>query len=212
MRVSSVALGLVAAAFAVQAQAKSPDPLSFAAQSTVSRSETFNPAGASELASLAANPVTLGQLLAPGAGTLSFSYLGQESGYKNELHFAGQVLTEDVAVGSTISAPVSAGAVAFSFIDQQGGVARNVGANGGTEWLNDTSIALLGRNVVLGGQSYQMVLGFNDRGGAGATLGDWDDYVVGANFVAAPVPEPTSLALLGLGLGVIALAKRRRSA
>jgi len=50
-------------------------------------------------------------------------------------------------------------------------------------------------------------LGFNDsyRGDA-----DYDDFVVGVNFVAAPVPEPQTYAMLLAGLGLIGFSARRR--
>ena len=39
---------------------------------------------------------------------------------------------------------------------------------------------------------------------------DFDDYKVGVNFVAAPVPEPSTYALMLAGLGAVGLMARRR--
>jgi hypothetical protein len=57
------------------------------------------------------------------------------------------------------------------------------------------------------GRGFQYVLGFND-----AHVGDRHlDYCkVGVNFVAAPVPEPSTYALMLAGLGAVGFVARHR--
>jgi PEP-CTERM motif len=204
MKNKTLALALSASLLAPAALA-ADNGLSFQVLSSATRTESSNPApDTSALNFAAGTSVQLGELFTTRAGTISFSYLGQESGYQNEIRFNGQTLTEAATVGSSLQAAVGAGSVDFAFHDLQGGVANNLGRN----WVNSTSIALLGENLSVGGISYAMVLGFNDRGGAGATSGDWDDYVVGVNFTSA-VPEPAAWLLLAGGLICLALRRQR---
>ena len=117
------------------------------------------------------------------------------------------MLTEN-PIGTQASAFVNTtGAVSFKFEGNTGKFA----INGGT-WASGTSIGLIGTNMAvssgLAAGNYQYVIGYNDSAGA-ATLGDWDDYVVGVNFTPA-VPEPEIYAMMGLGLGLMGWVSRRR--
>jgi hypothetical protein len=51
------------------------------------------------------------------------------------------------------------------------------------------------------------LLGFNDSYTGDA---DYDDFVVGVNFVSAPVPEPETYAMLLAGLALIGFSARHR--
>ena len=51
------------------------------------------------------------------------------------------------------------------------------------------------------------MIGYNDSAGS-ASLGDWDDFVVGVNL--SPIPEPETYAMLLAGLGLLGFAARRR--
>lgn len=186
-------------------------PLQFNASTTATRTEQFN--GVTGLPTYATGTtLQLGALIANQTGTITFTYLGQESGYNNwfNLLINGTSLFETNAVGTTASAFVSSlGAVNFQFV----GASPNYATNGGY-WSPGTSIGLIGTNTnVTSGAAagnYQFILGYNDSAGS-ATLGDWDDFVVGVNFTPT-VPEPGSLALLGLGLAGLGFARRRKTA
>ncbi|MES2636221.1 MAG: VPLPA-CTERM sorting domain-containing protein [Pseudomonadota bacterium] len=147
----------------------------------------------------------LGTLVANAPGTISFTYLGNESGFINSFSFGGFALNESNAVGDTI-APVSigAGAVDFAFSDNQGGSISN-----GTASTPTLGFAILDGNVASpNGGSFDFVLGFNDSSTNDA---DYDDFVVGVNYATiSPVPLPTSLPLLAASLGIFTLASRRR--
>lgn len=184
--------------------------LSFLAQSTATRTEIFN--GVAGLPGYGlGTSVSLGSLVTDQAGYIAFTYLGQESGYNNMFHLNinGTHLYESNPVGTTIGSGVSGpGAINFSFEGNTGRFAVNGGS-----WATGTSIGLIGMNMnVTSGPAaatYDFILGYNDSAGA-ATLGDWDDFVVGVNFVAAPIPEPETYAMMLAGLGLLGIAARRR--
>ncbi len=58
------------------------------------------------------------------------------------------------------------------------------------------------------GNFYDYDLGYNDSAGS-ASLGDWDDFVVGVNF-ATQIPEPEVYGMMMAGLGILGWAGRRR--
>lgn len=185
--------------------------LSFSTSSVGTRTETFNIAGLPSFG--VGSTLSLGSLITDQTGMISFTYLGQESGYIDQFNLLinGQKLLESDPVGKTVSAFVDkVGAVNFSFTENTS--ASNYAVNGGY-WAPNTSIGLIGTNMGFGGGTYSYVLGYNDSAGT-ATLGDWDDFVVGVNFtpMAAPVPEPETYAMLMAGLGILGwTAKRKRA-
>lgn len=190
--------------------------LSFSELSTATRTEAFNVSGLSVLD--VGTILKLGTLATDIAGTITFSYLGQESGYLNKFFLTvgpTQSLLESNPIGSSISAFVgSIGPISFGFEEN---FAENTGGyavNGGN-WDIRTSIGLVGTNMAVssGGAAgtYDFVLGYNDSAGA-STLGDWDDFVVGVRFapVVSAVPEPEAYAMIGLGLAVLGWLGRRK--
>jgi hypothetical protein len=184
--------------------------LSFLSGVTDTRTEIFNNiTGLPDLA-IGTN-VAVGSLNTNETGTITFTYLGQESSYADQFNLTinGLSLTESNLVGDSISASVtSLGAIGFSFADNMGGLATN----GGT-WSTGTSIGLIGQSMTVasGGAAgnYAFVIGYNDSAGS-ATLGDWDDYVVGVNFATAPIPEPEIYAMMAAGLALMGWVGRRR--
>lgn len=180
--------------------------LSFVPSSTESRTEVFNLAGFSTFAVGSAVPV--GQLISSEAGNVTFTFLGQESGYINSLHLPnGLNLFESDAIGTSISLLAALpGIVPFSFREITSPALASA-ANGGP-WSPNTSIGLIGQNMSVLGNTYSFVLGYNDSAGL-ASLGDWDDFVVGVNF-ASPAPEPEVYGMLAAGLGLLGWVGRRR--
>lgn len=182
--------------------------LSFNQLSTATRTEAFNVATLPFYA--VGTSLGLGALETNETGTITFTYLGQESGYNNKFYLTigtTQMLTEN-PIGTQASAFVdTTGAVSFKF---EGNTSK-FAINGGT-WATGTSIGLIGTNMTvssgLAAGNYQYVIGYNDSAGA-STLGDWDDYVVGVNFTPA-IPEPEIYAMMGLGLGLMGWVGRRR--
>jgi hypothetical protein len=203
IRTALAAVAVVAAAGTAHAG------LSFQQTAMGTRTEMFN--NISGMTNLAVGTtLSLGSLITDQLGTVSFTYLGQESGYSDRLLTIGgsTLLTESNAVGTTVSRAVTApGAIDFQFEGYNGFYA----INGGT-WSNGTSIGLLGQNRTVNGTLFDFVLGYNDSAGS-ATLGDWDDFVVGVNFKASPVtavPEPETYGMMLVGLGLIGTIARRR--
>jgi len=201
-----IALTLAAASGIANAQ------LSFTQLATASRTEVFNNIlGIADKA--IGTSVKLGSLSTGQAGTVTFTYLGQESGYNDKFHLTinGADLFESNPIGTSVSAFVnSAGLINFKFEGDTGKFAVNGPMTG---WAGGTSIGLIGTNLQVtsgGGQgTYAYVLGYNDSAGS-ATLGDWDDFVVGVNFKVSAIPEPETYAMLLAGLAVLGFAARRR--
>ena len=152
----------------------------------------------------------LGTLAANQTSLVTFTYLGSESSFNNSFSFFGNTLTKSSAVG-TVTAPVSvnAGALDFTFSDDQGGSFSNGGVVTPT-----LGFAILDGNLApTNGTNFgpfDFVLGFND---SAAGEDDYDDFVVGVSVVAAPisaVPLPASLPLMALSLGLFTAAAARR--
>lgn len=164
-----------------------------------------------------------GTLMASGAGTFTFTYLGNESGYFNafrlDLGSAG-MLTESSAMGASVAMQVGSGNLrpAFTFLTTSPtGLAS---ASNGQSFSDRSNPSFAIISNLLGGDTFasyggarhafQYVLGFND---AFSGDRDFDDYKVGVNFVAAPVPEPSTYALMLAGLAAVGfMARRRRNA
>ena len=177
--------------------------------------------------------VSTGALMADSAMELRFTYLGSEAAYDNvlkSLYVGGTTLYDDsdnpsrvptgyvpsvLGVTSINLQMTSAGAVDFMFEgDSTYGVNRAYNdrvlhaawsPTGVAGWSDTTSIGLIGTNMVVAGKTYAYVLGYNDSAGQ-ATLGDWDDFVIGVNAV----PEPETYAMLLAGLGLMGFVARRR--
>jgi hypothetical protein len=163
-----------------------------------------------------------GTLMATGAGMFTFSYLGNESGWVNGFRLdagGAGVLTEQSVLGSSVTLQVDADHLRPEFTFFTNGLSNSANARNGDSFsdFSNPSFAIIsnrhGGNVLAnyGGSNhgFQYVLGFNDayRGDR-----DFDDYKVGVNFVAAPVPEPSTYALMLAGLGAVGWMARRRRA
>ena len=179
-----------------------------ASNPVVARTEMFNDiAGINNMA--VGTSVTLGKLVSDRAGTVTFTYLGNESGFVDSFSMylggPGQTLLESNAVGTSVSALIGPGDLNFWFEGNTGQFAYNGGS-----WATGTSIGLITGATGSKVGNYQYILGYNDSAGA-SRLGDWDDFVVGVTFVSA-VPEPETYAMMLLGLGAVGAMARRRKA
>ncbi len=144
-----------------------------------------------------------GSLSTNSAGNFSATYLGNESGYVNSFSFgSGGSLQESNSLGDTISMSVGTGLVDFSFSDNSG--SGHTFANGDQQALPFGFVVLEGQTNQYG--TFDYLLGFND---SYIGDGDYDDFVVGVNFVSA-VPEPETYAMLLAGLGLLSFVAHRR--
>ncbi len=143
------------------------------------------------------------------AGILTATFLGFEAINTDTFTFtlSSGTLSNKGALNATISGPVAAGLLNFSFSDLFMGTTVGNGQN-----LGDfTSYAVLGSFAgtvftpfTLGG-AYDLILGFNDGLRVDA---DYDDMVVGLKVAA--IPEPETYAMLLGGLAVLGAWARRR--
>jgi hypothetical protein len=147
------------------------------------------------------------------AGTLTATFLGFEAIDTDSFTFtlSSGTLSNKGALNASISGPVAAGALNFTFADLFQGTAIGNGQN-----LGDfTSYAVLGSFAgtvftpfTLGG-AYDLILGFND----GLRVdSDYDDMVIGLRVTAVPEPETYALLLAGLGAVGFVAGRRRKSA
>jgi len=144
------------------------------------------------------------------AGTLTATFLGFEAIDTDTFTFtlSSGTLSNKGALNASISGPVTAGPLNFTFADLFQGTAIGNGQN-----LGDfTSYAVLGSFAgavftpfTLGG-TYDLILGFND----GMRVdNDYDDIVIGLKVAA--IPEPEAYALMLAGLAAVGFVSRRRS-
>ena len=143
------------------------------------------------------------------AGVLTATFLGFEALDTDTFVFSlsSGTLSNKGALNATISGPVAAGPLNFTFADLFQGTSIGNGQN-----LGDfTSYAVLGSFAgavftpfTLGG-AYDLILGFNDGMRVDS---DYDDIVVGLRVAA--IPEPETYALMLAGLGAIGFLQRRR--
>jgi hypothetical protein len=203
-----LSVALATAALAANAQ------LSFVDGTNMPVINGFNPGGGA--------PVAMGgkidSTISTGSGgILTATYLGFEAIDTNtfSFNFGSGTLTNNLSpIGSSISGPVAAGNLNFTFRDVTTGTTVGNGGNGGAGSLFG-QYAILGSfagNLASGaftpytaGGLYTFVLGFNDGLPVDA---DFDDMVVGINL--SPVPEPETYALFLAGLGAVGFIARRR--
>jgi len=223
MKKSFIAIG---ALFALSIAGVANADLSFnntAGTGTITESDGFNVTGLPTLPT--GTSVLLGELDSSGAaGTITFTYLGHESGFTNAFQITiGSMgsfnTTSSVGDQVTLSAAdFGSGAVPFEFLTTNP-TGQGSAVNGGA-WTGGTSIGLIGTNMTdtatpsPPGGNYAFVIGFDDSGCAGCSNPpsdhDWDDLVVGVNFVSA-VPEPQVYAMMGIGLLLMGFVARRRN-
>ena len=147
------------------------------------------------------------------AGVLTATFLGWEAldtdTFTFNLGAFGTLNNKTSTAGtSSISGPVGAGALNFSFADLFTSTSVGNGGNPGSEF---TSYAVLGTfngavfTPATLGNTYDLIIGFNDGLRVDA---DYDDMVIGLKVTA--IPEPETYALLLAGLGAVGFIARRR--
>ena len=177
--------------------------LTFVPTDTATRTEAFNIGGFATLP--VDSTLSIGHLdyTGPGSQTVTYTFLGQESGFNNKFYdnLGGTTLLESDPIGTSVSSLVSVlGPLNFKFEGDIGKFAFN-----GGHWDKGTSIGLIGTNMVVGSTTYQYVIGYNDSAGK-KHLGDWDDFVIGVSAV----PEPETYAMMLIGLFLIGFSIRKQ--
>jgi len=195
MKKSLVGLALVAAALGAGAQTlslQSPDAYSFSG---------FNASGAGSFSS-----GLFATVWVSGPATVTYDYVGSESGYNTSLFatFFSSTGTVTESAGSRAVGTVNAGgALNFGFRDGRGiDILNSMGAT--FTGASNPSFLILGSNVATSGQS-SYLLGYNDSYMGDA---DFDDIVVRVSV--SPIPEPSTYALMLAGLAAVGFVARRR--
>lgn len=169
----------------------------------------------------------LGNLYASVAGQITFTYLGQESGYSNKFSLNlggsdgiksfldnGNGGLNSTTIGTNIiDNTVNAGLISFWFTDVTNGKSAYNGSNNngriGFAFLGNK----VGRNFQYDHETtfgyYDYIIGFNDK----FKDADYDDLVVGVKFTPnspSAVPVPAALPLMATALGLFGFGAGRR--
>lgn len=156
----------------------------------------------------AVNSGSFGRLLADVAGTITFTYIGEESGFKNRFVLVVDGPADNLRLNETdtpgvtsISTFIDEGLVKFRFVDTS--TNPNTLFHNGQISQPTLGFALLDVAGALPGEFF---FGFNDSFTGDA---DYDDIVVKATFSAVPVPAALPLMATALGLFGFGASRRR---
>lgn len=151
-------------------------------------------------------------LILSGAATITFYFLGSESGF-NDRFSAGSIgLTETTALTNNFAAPVLIGSQTYLAGGSLAGL------------LNFTSLSAGGVAATVGNDGFGIFLKAGQTTGTGVTefIFGYDDFIRGADdnhddfmvraVVTSAVPEPGTWAMIIAGFGIVgSLLRRRRS-
>jgi hypothetical protein len=158
-----------------------------------------------------------GALVAPGSGTVTYTYLGSEAGYTNYFQTNGVtdftnhgVTSLYSSITQTVTTP---GVLDFSFATQDPlySVSNQLPpVTGSPTYGTDQGVFGIAQGGQVNGKTYQEFLIYNDPVNGGDH--DYNDMVVGVNFTrsTSPVPEPKVYGMMLVGLGLMGFMVRRK--
>lgn len=161
---------------------------------------------------------TFGTLTATVDGTVSYTYLGSSAGFTNGfgtstssystfLNQNAQYFSlTPTAVGTIYSTSTSSGILDFGFKTLYPTSYSGSAIDGSVYTQSNTTSFVILSGGTINGVTYDYFVAYNDPYGG---TPDYNDMVIGVNFVAA-VPEASDFALFGAGLMCVAYMARRR--
>jgi hypothetical protein len=161
---------------------------------------------------------TFGTLTATVDGTVSYTYLGSEAGFTNGAgtstssystflnQNAKYFSLASTTVGTSYTTTTTAGTLDFGFSTVYPTSYSGTAINGQTFTASNTTSFIILSGGTINGVTYDYFIAYNDPYSGRP---DYNDMVVGVNFVAA-VPEASDVALFASSLMCVGFAARLR--
>jgi hypothetical protein len=161
---------------------------------------------------------SFGTLTATVDGTVTYTYLGSEAGFTNGAgtstssystflnQNAKYFSLTSTTVGTSYTTTTSAGTLDFGFSTVYPTSYSGTAINGETYTSSNTTSFIILSGGTINGVTYDYFIAYNDPYSGSP---DYNDMVVGVNFVAA-VPEASDIALFASGLMCVGFAARLR--
>ena len=139
-------------------------------------------------------------LVADAPGTITFEFLGSESGFDDSFEAPGISFTEMSSFENHFASPIELGSSLFS-TGSLAGLINFLSSEGKTSTVGEQGFALFLDPIQVSEQAVSVFyLGFDDQ--VTGQDDDYDDLIIRGTYTGA-IPEPGTWALMILGFGAI---------